>query len=318
MSVAPKSSVYSKSDLPVSVNRTSGAASVIDRFLDAVWMERGLSPNTLSAYRADLAGLERWLVAHNAQISSANRANLLEFLAWRVEQGARPRSTARQLSSFRRFYRYLIRENAIQEDPTAQIAMPKIGRALPKSLTEEEVDALLGAPATKDCLGSRDRTMLEVLYATGLRVSELVNLKINQVNLNQGVLRIVGKGDRERLIPLGEESVKWLTEFAQGARMEILLERQSEYLFPTRRGDRMTRQAFWHIIKRYAMKAGINKDLSPHTLRHAFATHLLNHGADLRVVQMLLGHSDLSTTQIYTHVARERMKELHAQHHPRG
>jgi len=302
----------------VSVNRNSAAASVIDRFLDAVWMERGLSPNTLSAYRADLAGLERWLVARNAQISTANRADLLAFLAWRVEQGARPRSTARQLSSFRRFYRYLIRENAIKDDPTAQIAMPKIGRALPKSLTEEEVDSLLGAPATKDCLGSRDRTMLEVLYATGLRVSELVNLKINQVNLNQGVLRIIGKGDRERLIPLGEESVKWLTEFAQGARMEILLERQSEYLFPTRRGERMTRQAFWHIIKRYAVKAGINKDLSPHTLRHAFATHLLNHGADLRVVQMLLGHSDLSTTQIYTHVARERMKELHAQHHPRG
>lgn len=318
MSVAPKSSVYSKSDLPVSVNRPSAAASVIDRFLDAVWMERGLSPNTLSAYRADLAGLDRWLLAHGAQISTATRNDLLAFLAWRVAQGARPRSTARQLSSFRRFYRYLLRESALKEDPTAQIAMPKIGRALPKSLTEEEVDALLDAPATRDALGNRDRTMLEVLYATGLRVSELVNLKINQVNLNQGVLRIVGKGDRERLIPLGEESVKWLVQFAQGARMEILLERQSDYLFPTRRGERMTRQAFWHIIKRYALKAGINKDLSPHTLRHAFATHLLNHGADLRVVQMLLGHSDLSTTQIYTHVARERMKELHAQHHPRG
>lgn len=318
MSVAPKSSVYSKSDLPVSANRQSAAASVIDRFLDAVWMERGLSPNTLSAYRADLAGLDRWLHERGAQVDTATRADLLAFLAWRVEHGARPRSTARQLSSFRRFYRYLLRESALKEDPTSQIAMPKIGRALPKSLTEEEVDALLGAPATKDPLGNRDRAMLEVLYATGLRVSELVNLKVNQVNVNQGVLRIVGKGDRERLIPLGEESVKWLAEFAQGARMEILLERQSEYLFPTRRGDRMTRQAFWHIIKRYALKASINKDLSPHTLRHAFATHLLNHGADLRVVQMLLGHSDLSTTQIYTHVARERMKELHAQHHPRG
>lgn len=317
MSVAPKSSVYSKSDPTVSPTRPA-ATTVIDRFLDAVWLERGLSPNTLSAYRADLAGLERWLIEHNAQIHSATRADLVAFMAWRVEQGARPRSTARQLSSFRRFYRYLLRENALKDDPTAQIAMPKIGRALPKSLTEEEVDALLDAPATRDALGNRDRTMLEVLYATGLRVSELVNLKINQVNLNQGVLRIVGKGDRERLIPLGEESVKWLGQFAQGARLEILLERQSEYLFPTRRGERMTRQAFWHIIKRYALKAGINKDLSPHTLRHAFATHLLNHGADLRVVQMLLGHSDLSTTQIYTHVARERMKELHAQHHPRG
>jgi len=322
MSVAPKSSakssVFAKSDSAVSNNQPAQGSSVIDRFLDAVWMERGLSPNTLSAYRADLVGLERWLASRQVQISSATRSDLQDFLAWRVEQGARPRSTARQLSSFRRFYRYLLRESALKEDPTAQIAMPKIGRALPKSLSEEEVDSLLGAPVTRDPLGNRDRTMLEVLYATGLRVSELVNLKINQVNLNQGVLRIVGKGDRERLIPLGDEAVRWLNEFSQGARLEILLERQSDYLFPTRRGERMTRQAFWHIIKRYATKAGINKDLSPHTLRHAFATHLLNHGADLRVVQMLLGHSDLSTTQIYTHVARERMKELHAMHHPRG
>jgi integrase/recombinase XerD len=196
--------------------------------------------------------------------------------------------------------------------------MPKIGRSLPKSLTEEEVEALLGAPVVKDPLGHRDRTMLELLYATGLRVSELVNLKHSQVNLNQGVIRILGKGSRERLIPLGEEAVRWLTEFSSGARNEILLERSTEYLFPTRRGDRMTRQAFWHIIKRYARKAGVANDLSPHTLRHAFATHLLNHGADLRVVQMLLGHSDLSTTQIYTHVARERLKDLHSQHHPRG
>jgi integrase/recombinase XerD len=222
------------------------------------------------------------------------------------------------LSSFRRFYRYFVRDGAVKEDPTLQIAMPKIGRSLPKSLSEEEVDALLGAPEVSDPLGHRDRTMLEVLYATGLRVSELVNLRAGQVNLNQGVLRIVGKGDRERLIPLGEEAVRWVNEFINGPRLEILLERQTDCLFPTRRGDRMTRQAFWHIIKRYASKAAVQKALSPHTLRHAFATHLLNHGADLRVVQMLLGHSDLSTTQIYTHVARERMKELHAQHHPRG
>jgi integrase/recombinase XerD len=281
-------------------------------------MERGLSPNTLSAYRADLVGLDRWLREHASQVQTATRSDLQAFLAWRVELGARPRSTARQLSSFRRFYRFLLRENALQEDPTSQIAMPKIGRALPKSLTEEEVDALLDAPLTADPLGYRDRTMLEVLYATGLRVSELVNLKMSQVNLNQGVLRIVGKGDRERLIPLGDEAVKWLTDFSQGARAEILLERQTDYFFPTRRGERMTRQAFWHIIKRYSHKGGINKPLSPHTLRHAFATHLLNHGADLRVVQMLLGHSDLSTTQIYTHVARERLKELHGEHHPRG
>src|SRR6185437_5167750 len=290
----------------------------VSRFLDAVWLERGLSPNTLAAYRADLTALARWLGQRKVPIVDTSRADLQDFIAWRVHEGARPRSTARQLSSFRRFFRYLVREGGIHEDPTAQIAMPKIGRSLPKSLTEEEVESLLGAPVVSDPLGNRDRTMLEVLYATGLRVSELVNLRHGQVNLNQGVIRILGKGNRERLIPLGEEAVRWLIEFSSGARGEILLERQTDYLFPTRRGDRMTRQAFWHIIKRYARKAGIAKELSPHTLRHAFATHLLNHGADLRVVQMLLGHSDLSTTQIYTHVARERLKELHAQHHPRG
>jgi integrase/recombinase XerD len=290
----------------------------IDRFLDAVWMERGLSPNTLAAYRADLTALERWLEGHGANLMSASRADLLGFMAARMEAGARPRSTARQLSSFRRFYRHLLRDGTMPEDPTAQIDMPKVGRSLPRSLTEEEVEALLAAPAVSDPLGHRDRTMLEVLYATGLRVSELVSLKLSSVNLSQGVLRIVGKGDRERLIPLGEEAVQWLQQFLQGPRVEILLERQTDYLFPTRRGDRMTRQAFWHIIKRHARTAGICKELSPHTLRHAFATHLLNHGADLRVVQMLLGHSDLSTTQIYTHVARERLKDLHAQHHPRG
>ncbi|HZF17810.1 MAG TPA: site-specific tyrosine recombinase XerD [Steroidobacteraceae bacterium] len=290
----------------------------VSRFLDAVWMERGLSANTLAAYRADLSALARWLAEKQIPIARTTRNDLLAFIAWRVEKGARPRSTARQLSSFRRFFRYLVRDAGLKEDPTTQIAMPKIGRSLPKSLTEGEVESLLNAPLVTDPLGHRDRTMLEVLYATGLRVTELVNLRHNQVNLNQGVLRIVGKGNRERLIPLGEESVRWLQQFIAGPRSEILLERQTDFLFPTRRGDKMTRQAFWHIIKRYARKAGIDKDLSPHTLRHAFATHLLNHGADLRVVQMLLGHSDLSTTQIYTHVARERMKELHSQHHPRG
>ncbi len=296
----------------------AGADPAIGRFLDAVWMERGLSPNTLAAYRADLTALTRWLTAHRVLVTRTTRSDVLGFIASRVEAGARPRSTARQLSSFRRFFRFLVREGAAADDPTAQIAMPKIGRSLPKSLTEAEVESLLAAPTVADPLGHRDRTMLEVLYATGLRVSELVNLKHSQVNTNQGVIRIVGKGNRERLIPVGDEAVRWLAEFVQGPRTEILLERQTDYLFPTRRGDRMTRQAFWHIIKRYARKAGVQKELSPHTLRHAFATHLLNRGADLRVVQMLLGHSDLSTTQIYTHVARERLKELHAQHHPRG
>ena len=310
---------------PASVNHITGSSSksvssegIIDKFLDAIWMERGLSTNTLGAYRADLAALQRWLAQRDTSLIYASRADLLAFIASRAKQGSKPRSTARQLSSFRRFYRFLLREGVIQDDPTVKIDMPKIGRSLPRSLTESEVDALLAAPETSDPLGHRDRAMLEVLYATGLRVSELINLRQSEVNLNQGVLRVRGKGDRERLIPFGEESQRWIREFINGPRLEILLERQSEYLFPTRRGDRMTRQAFWHIIKRYAKKADIDAKLSPHTLRHAFATHLLNHGADLRVVQMLLGHSDLSTTQIYTHVARERMKELHAQHHPRG
>jgi integrase/recombinase XerD len=297
---------------------TDSTDPLIARFLDAVWMERGLSSNTLAAYRADLVALHRWLCERKLSLAQTGRADLMDFIAARVQGGARPRSTARQLSSFRRFFRYLVREGGVREDPTAQIAMPKIGRSLPRSLSEAEVESLLGAPAVSDPLGYRDRTMLEVLYATGLRVSELVSLKLGQINMNQGVTRVLGKGNRERLIPLGEEAVRWLRAFISGARNDILLDRSTDYLFPTRRGDRMTRQAFWHIIKRYARKAGVDRDLSPHTLRHAFATHLLNHGADLRVVQMLLGHSDLSTTQIYTHVARERMKELHSQHHPRG
>jgi len=296
----------------------SNSEELVDQFLDAIWMERGLSANTLGAYRADLMTLGRRLSERNISIEQAEKADLLDFIAGRVEGGAKPRSTARQLSSFRRFFRYIMREGLRDTDPTAEIEMPRIGRSLPKSLTESEVDALLQAPNTDEPLGHRDRAMLELLYATGLRVSELINLKQSQVNFNQGVLRIIGKGDRERLIPLGDEAQRWLRDFMEGPRMEILLERQTDYLFPTRRGDRMTRQAFWHIIKRYAQKAGINKKLSPHSLRHAFATHLLNRGADLRVVQLLLGHSDLSTTQIYTHVARERLKDLHGEHHPRG
>jgi integrase/recombinase XerD len=299
-------------------NLSDDPKALIERFLDAIWMERGLSDNTLGAYRADLFALHQRLSANSVSLVKATRADVMDYIAWRVEGGAKPRSTARQLSSFRRLYRYLLREGLISDDPTANIAMPKIGRALPQSLSEEEVDSLLAAPNVAEPLGHRDRAMLEVLYATGVRVSELINLKMSQINLNQGVLRIIGKGDRERLIPLGDEAQDWVREFIDGARGEILLERQTDYLFPTRRGDRMTRQAFWHIIKRYAKKAGVAKKLSPHTVRHAFATHLLNNGADLRVVQLLLGHSDVSTTQIYTHVARERMKELHSRHHPRG
>ncbi|HEY8096337.1 MAG TPA: site-specific tyrosine recombinase XerD, partial [Methylobacter sp.] len=227
-------------------------------------------------------------------------------------------STARILSSLRRFYGYYIRENSIKVDPTALIESPHIGQPLPKSLSEKDVELLLDAPEVTNALGFRDRTMLEMLYATGLRVSELVNLKFEQISFRQGVVRIIGKGNKERLVPVGEEAMSWLENYMTQARKTILGERQCDYLFVTNRADSMTRQAFWHIIKRHAKKAGINKELSPHTLRHAFATHLLNHGADLRVVQLLLGHSDLSTTQIYTHIARERLKELHSKYHPRG
>jgi integrase/recombinase XerD len=288
------------------------ADPAVSRFLEAASTERSLSANTLAAYRADLMALAHWLAERNVPIMHTTRADLQDFIAWRVRAGARPRSTARQLSSFRRFFRYFARQGAIREDPTAQIAMPKIGRSLPRSLTEGEVEALLSAPVVSDPLGNRDRTMLEVLYATGLRVSELVNLRQGQINLNQGVIRILGKGGRQRLIPLGEEAMRAVNEFSRGARIEILLDRETEYLFPTRRGNRMTRQAFWYLVKRYARNAGIAKKLSPSTLRHAFATHLLNHGTDLRVVQALLGHSDLSTTQIYKHVLRERLKETRA------
>ena len=297
--------------MPSAAGETDSAHHALSRFLDAMQRERGLSPNTLAAYQADLTALSRWLAEHNVPILRTTRADVQDFIAWRVRAGARPRSTARQLSSFRSFFHYLMREGVIRDDPTAQIAMPKIGRSLPHSLTEEEVEALLSAPVVSDPLGNRDRTMLEVLYATGLSVSELVNLRQGQINLNQGVIRILGKGNRERLIPLGEEAMRMLKEFSGGARGEILLERQTDYLFPTRRSDRMTRQAFWYLIKRYARKAGITKELSPQTLRHAFATHLLQHGVELRVLQMLLGHSELSTTQIYKSVLRARLRELH-------
>ena len=292
--------------------------SEIDGFLDRLWSERGLSRNTLAAYRADLNALSSWLERSGTTLVGASRDQLLRFLATRAEAGARPRSTARQLSSIRRFYRQLVADGRLTEDPSARIDMPRLGRPLPKSLTEGEVERLLEAPDTETPLGLRDRAMLEVLYASGLRVSELVGLRLDQLNLRQGLVRVVGKGDRERLVPLGDEAASWLERHLRESRPELLRGRVSDDVFPTRRGERMTRQAFWHLIKRYAAAADITTRLSPHTLRHAFATHLLNHGADLRAVQMLLGHSDLSTTQIYTHVARERLKQVHAEHHPRG
>lgn len=292
---------------------------LIEQFLDAIWMERGLSENTLAAYRNDLSGFARWLTKQqNTSLMTARRDQVQAYLAHRVTGKASPRSTARLLSTLRRFYAWLRRENRISEDPTALIEAPKLGRPLPKTLTESEVEALLAAPNIETLLGLRDRTMLEVLYASGLRVSELVNLSATQVNLQQGVVRVTGKGNKERLVPLGDEAVSWLERYLREARNSLLNGHPSDALFVTQRREAMTRQAFWYMIKRHAHNAGIQKDLSPHTLRHAFATHLLNHGADLRVVQMLLGHSDLSTTQIYTHVARARLKDLHARHHPRG
>lgn len=293
----------------------SDANALLDRFIDTLWLESGLSRNTLSAYRSDLEALTVWL---KESPDKATRSQLQNYFASCVSQGARPRSTARMLSSLRRFYRYLLREGLITDDPSALLESPKLGRPLPKSLSEEQVEKLLQAPDISTSLGLRDRAMLETLYATGLRVSELVSLNVQQVNLQSGVVRVVGKGDKERLVPLGEEAIEWLQRYVGQARRELLHGHSSDALFPTARGAAMTRQAFWHNLKRYAQIAGIETHLSPHSLRHAFATHLLNHGADLRVVQMLLGHADLSTTQIYTHVARERLKSLHARHHPRG
>jgi integrase/recombinase XerD len=294
-------------------------AATIERFTDLLWLERGVSANTLAAYRSDLAQLDRWLEGRDAPgLLAAGRADLLAYLADLSARGRKARSAARLLSTLRQFYRVAVREGWIAADPTLQIEAPKLGRPLPKTLTEAEVEALLAAPDTATVEGFRDRAMLEVLYACGLRVTELVGLRPEQVSLAQGLVRVVGKGDKERLVPLGDEAAHWLRAFHAGPRDALLAGRPSEAVFPTRRGEQMTRQAFWHRIKRHALTAGIQKHLSPHTLRHAFATHLINHGANLRVVQMLLGHSDLSTTQIYTYVARERLKELHAQHHPRG
>jgi integrase/recombinase XerD len=291
----------------------------IERFVDAMWMEKGLSNNTLSAYRRDLRQFDEWLVTSKGYtITEATRSCLQGYLGTRLEQGQSPRSSARFLSCVRGFYHYLLREGRLTIDPTLDIDSPRLGRPLPKALTEMEVERLLQAPDLSQALELRDRTMLELLYACGLRVTELTSLQLVQLSMNQGVVRVFGKGSKERLVPVGEEALRWLQRYLAGPRGELLKGMPSDVLFPSRRGTQMTRQTFWYRIKIYAQRAGIRKHLSPHTLRHAFATHLLNHGADLRVVQMLLGHSDLSTTQIYTHIAQQRMQELHEQHHPRG
>ncbi len=290
-------------------------ADLIQRFTDALWLEEGLSPNTLKAYGTDLRLFSGWLEKPPAE---ATIEDLARYLGQRFHAGVSARSSARLLSSLRKFYRYLVREGLIATDPCAGIESPYLGRSLPDTLSEAEVESLLNAPDPQQPLGLRDRCLLEVLYATGMRVSELVGLKGDQVDRKLGVARIWGKGGKERLVPLGEEALALLEEYLGKSRPLLLGARQSVFLFVTRRGGPMTRQAFWYLIKRYARQAGIIKPLSPHTLRHAFATHLINHGANLRAVQMLLGHSSLSTTQIYTHVAQARLQDLHARFHPRG
>ena len=292
--------------------------SALTRFLDAAWLQRGLADNTRMAYRSDLEQFAQWLLLRGQTLQQVRRDVLLEYLSWRLQAGYKARSSARFLSGARGFYQYLLEEGLIIDNPTLQVELPQIGRALPDTLSEADVEALLAAPDVDEVLGLRDRCMLEVLYACGLRVTELVSLTLDQLNTRQGVVRVMGKGSKERLVPMGETALDWLMRYLKEGRGELLGSSVTDALFPSQRGQQMTRQTFWHRIKLHAKVAGISKPLSPHTLRHAFATHLLNHGADLRVVQMLLGHSDLSTTQIYTHVARARLQALHSEHHPRG
>ena len=290
---------------------------LVDEFLDSVWLQSGLSDNTLAAYRNDLKQFVRWLHRHERALTTADAPLLRRYLGDRTNKQSN-RSAARSLSSLKRFYRHALAAEIITADPSADLAAPAIGRALPHTLSEAEVERLIDAPATDSALGLRDRAMLETLYATGLRVSEMVNLTLSQLDLTAGVCRALGKGNKERLVPLGEAAIDWLGRYLSASRPDLIGNHQSAAVFVTRRGGAMTRQAFWQNIRRYATLAGVTHHLSPHTLRHAFATHLLNHGADLRSVQMLLGHSSVSTTQIYTHVAGERLKSLHRRHHPRG
>ena len=295
-------------------------AELLDEFCDTLWLEDGLSRNTLESYRRDLNKFAAWLkTKHTGSLLQTTHADIQGYLAdLFVVQHAKSSSSGRNLSSLKRLFRYLLRQGKIATDPTLQIDTPRLPRTLPKTLTEQDVERLLAAPDSQTLLGLRDRTMFEVLYATGLRVSELVSLSIAQLSMDMGIVRVMGKGSKERLVPLGEEALDWLRRYLDEGRAVLLNGRVSDDLFVTAHGCGMTRQMFWYLIKKHARHGGLDKPLSPHTLRHAFATHLLNHGADLRVVQMLLGHADISTTQIYTHVARERLKQLHAKHHPRG
>ena len=290
---------------------------LLDRFLDALWLEDGLAQNTLAAYRRDLAALARWLAARGASVEAAAEADLAAYMASQ-HMATRATTANRRVAVLRRFYRWAQRERIVAADPTIRLRSARRPARFPQSISESQVESLLGAPDETTVLGLRDRSMLELLYATGLRVTELVGLKLNELSLSEGLVRVVGKGSKERIVPIGETARLWLERYLRSARRGLLAERTSDAVFVTRRGEAMTRQMFWVLVKRYAARAGIHAPLSPHGLRHAFATHLLNHGADLRVVQMLLGHADISTTQIYTHVARARLRELHATHHPRG
>ncbi|MGZ8212658.1 MAG: site-specific tyrosine recombinase XerD [Burkholderiales bacterium] len=293
--------------------------AALDEFCDALWLEDGLSRNTLESYRRDLRLFAAWLrSARGKELAEADHGDIQAYLGHKYAQKTRASSAARLLSSLKRFYRYQVRNGKSASDPTLRIEAPAMPRGLPGTLSEDEVENLINAPDVATALGLRDKAMLELLYASGLRVSELVTLNTVQVSEDMGVVRVIGKGAKERLVPIGEEALHWLARYVQEARPRLLGVKPADDLFVTARGRAMTRQAFWHLVGRYAARAALGKRISPHTLRHAFATHLLNHGADLRVVQLLLGHSDISTTQIYTHVARERLKQLHAKHHPRG
>ncbi|EKO3659013.1 site-specific tyrosine recombinase XerD [Vibrio metschnikovii] len=292
---------------------------LVEQFLDAMWMERGLAENTLMSYRNDLTKLLLWMEQHDYRLDFISLAGLLEYQSWLTDQDYKQTSRARMLSALRRLFQYLHREKVRSDDPSALLVSPKLPQRLPKDLSEEQVEALLNAPDPNVPLELRDKAMLELLYATGLRVTELISLTMENISLRQGVVRVVGKGGKERLVPMGENAIEWIETFIAQGRLHLLGDNTSDVVFPSKRAQQMTRQTFWHRIKYYAVIAGIDVEkLSPHVLRHAFATHLLNYGADLRVVQMLLGHSDLSTTQIYTHVATERLKQIHSEHHPRA
>ena len=292
---------------------------ILDAFIDNIWIEKGLSQNTLDSYRSDLEQFSSWLEKNNLNYIKTSKKEILSYLSFLFQKGLGSKTDARKLSSLKSFFRYLVFKSIIPNDPSSEVETPKLLKSIPKSISEKEVEALLAAPDEKTDIGLRDKTMIETLYSCGLRISELTNLELLNLNLRQGVIRVIGKGQKERLVPMGDQLIGLLELYISSSRKNLLNKRHSDFLFLSTRGQRMTRQSFWHRIKHYCLASGFEPDkISPHVLRHAFATHLLNNGADLRVVQLLLGHSDLNTTQIYTEVARQRLKRLHTEHHPRG